>query len=97
MPTPHPLLANPERGGDFYFVHSYYVEPGWPAHGVVHADTALADQGGTLYGVTEYAGISFASMAGKGSLFAAQFHPEKSGEIGLDILSRFIQWDGQPC
>ena len=67
------------EGADYYFVHSYYVET---------PDDAL------VYGRTEYAGVRFASMAGRGSLFACQFHPEKSGEAGLDILRRFLRWDG---
>ncbi len=96
MPKRHPLLQddpdNPDsaetpRGGDFYFVHSYYAEP---------AGDGAAD---IVHGVTEYAGVAFASMAGKGSLFAAQFHPEKSGETGLAMLRRFLRWDGRtaPC
>lgn len=75
-PKRHPLLAD---GGDFYFVHSYYVE---------------AAQEDCVFGWTEYAGVRFASTAGRGSLFACQFHPEKSGEAGLGILRRFLQWDG---
>ncbi len=82
-PQKHPLLADSPRGGDFYFVHSYYAEP------------AGDNPAGVVFGVTEYAGVAFASMAGKGSLFAAQFHPEKSGEAGLAILRRFLQWDGR--
>ncbi|MBW2076683.1 MAG: hypothetical protein JRI71_03895 [Deltaproteobacteria bacterium] len=38
-------------------------------------------------------GITFASAVGKGSLIAVQFHPEKSGPIGLKILKNFCQWD----
>ncbi len=89
-PRRHPLLPDALPGGDFYFVHSYYVEPGWD-------DSAASPETGAVYGVTAYAGVRFAAMAGKGSLFAAQFHPEKSGEAGLDILRRFLEWDGSPC
>jgi glutamine amidotransferase len=87
MPRRHPLLPESLAGADFYFVHSYYVQP---AQG---ADCA--------YGLTDYADVRFTAMAGRGSLFACQFHPEKSGAAGLDILRRFLEWDGKtgdaPC
>ncbi len=86
MPRPHPLLANREAGGDFYFVHSYHVS--------LSRDGKASD---AVYGTTGYAGVCFPSMVGKGSLFAAQFHPEKSGEAGLALLARFLEWDGGPC
>ncbi len=79
---PHPLLPDGLPGGNYYFVHSYYVD---------------AANAADVYGATDYAGIRFAALAGRGSLFAAQFHPEKSGETGLDMLERFIRWDGKPC
>ncbi len=97
MPHPHPLLANTGRGADCYFVHSYYVEPGWNAPEATHGPVLPGREPGIVCGTTEYAGITFTSMVGKGSLFATQFHPEKSGEPGLEMLSRFLQWDGQPC
>jgi glutamine amidotransferase len=74
---PHPLLDGIEDGSEFYFVHSYYPLP---------ADPALA------IGTTDYAGITFASMVGRGNVAATQFHPEKSGRIGLRLLSNFIRW-----
>ena len=43
-------------------------------------------------GVTEYAGIRFASLVRKDNILAAQFHPEKSGRIGLKFLSDFLSW-----
>ncbi len=84
-PLPHPLLPAPPQGGDYYFAHSYYADP-------VGGGSAAA-----VYGRTDYAGLSFASMVGRGSVFAAQFHPEKSGPAGLDLLERFLKWDGSPC
>lgn len=39
---------------------------------------------------TEYAGVRFTSAVASGKLFATQFHPEKSGEVGLEILRRFV-------
>ncbi len=67
------LLAAIPSGSYFYFVHSYYVVP---------TDEAV------VAAKTEY-GINFVSAIEKGRLFAAQFHPEKSSRIGLQILSNF--------
>lgn len=97
MPRRHPLLPDSLAGGDYYFVHSYYAEPAWDDPAVAHAAPAAGRTPGLVYGATSYAGIAFAAMAGAGSLFAAQFHPEKSGEAGLGILRRFLDWDGRPC
>lgn len=49
-----------------------------------------AEKGAYTVGVTEYAGIEFTSAVRKGNLFATQFHPEKSGRIGLSLLSSFL-------
>jgi imidazole glycerol-phosphate synthase subunit HisH len=57
-----------------YFVHSYYPVP---------ADPNL------VAGTTEY-GKAFASAITNGTLFATQFHPEKSQSAGLQILSSFV-------
>ncbi len=75
---PHPLLAGIERGDEFYFVHSYYPRPTDPAR--VHATT---DYGG-----------AFCCALGRDNLFATQFHPEKSGPLGLSLLQRFSRWEG---
>ena len=40
--------------------------------------------------VSEYAGVKFTAMVAKGSLWACQFHPEKSGRLGLDLLARWL-------
>ena len=40
--------------------------------------------------VSEYARAKFTAMAAKGSLWACQFHPEKSGRLGLDLLARWL-------
>lgn len=57
-----------------YFLHSYYCNP---------EDKSL------IFGTTKY-GIKFASAVWKKNMFGTQFHPEKSGEIGLLILRNFI-------
>lgn len=77
---PHPLLDSIESGSEFYFVHSYYPAP---------SDAAY------VVGETEYADVRFASAVGCGNLFATQFHPERSGRIGLRLLENFVRWDGR--
>ncbi|MFC1908453.1 imidazole glycerol phosphate synthase subunit HisH [Chloroflexota bacterium] len=73
-----PLFEGIPDEANFYFVHSYYVVPG---------DKTL------VAGETDY-GFSFCSMIARGNLFGTQFHPEKSGEIGLKIYSNFIKLAG---
>jgi glutamine amidotransferase len=72
----HPLWEGIERGARFYFVHSYYVAP---------ADPELAAA------ATDY-GIAFTSAVARENLFAMQFHPEKSADAGLRLLSNFVRW-----
>ncbi len=74
----HPLLAGIAYGDRLYFSHSYYPDP------IDSSD---------VYAVTHY-GAEFCSAFGHGNLFATQFHPEKSGPRGLDIIRRFSTWDG---
>lgn len=58
-----------------YFVHSYYLQAEDP-------DIVAAT---TEYGVTVHASVE------KDNVFACQFHPEKSGEVGLTILKNFVE------
>lgn len=76
---PHPLLAGIEPGDEFYFVHGYYPVPARPEQ---------------IYAVTDYE-HDFASAVGSGNYFATQFHPEKSGRVGLRLLANFSTWDGR--
>jgi len=76
---PHPVQRGIDNGSEFYFVHSYYPDP---------VDDPV------VVGRTEYAGVRFASMVATGGLVATQFHPERSGRIGLQLLDNFCQWDG---
>lgn len=69
----YPIFKGIPQETYFYFVHSFYVEPDNPA------DTAA---------VTEY-GIPFTCAVARDNVFAVQFHPEKSQENGLKILSNF--------
>jgi glutamine amidotransferase len=73
--TSHPIFSGIPDEANFYFVHSYYVEP---------------DDRSVAVGETEY-GIPICSVIAKGNLVATQFHPEKSGEIGLKIYDNFIK------
>jgi glutamine amidotransferase len=75
----HPLWHSIDDGSRFYFVHSYYLD----------------EQDSTLVaGVTDY-GFSFTSVVAKDNLFALQCHPEKSADVGLQLLRNFVNWDGQ--
>lgn len=60
----------------FYFVHSYYVIP---------------DDKNLIYSETEYDGEKFTSVIKRNNLLAVQFHPEKSGDAGLDFLTNFVK------
>jgi glutamine amidotransferase len=75
---PHPILSHLRPGDEFYFVHSYYPQP---------ADSSQ------IYATSDYGG-EFPVAIGKDNLFAVQFHTEKSGEIGLKVLSNFAKWAG---
>jgi imidazole glycerol-phosphate synthase subunit HisH len=77
---PHPIFDGIDDGSEFYFVHSYYPAP---------ADDAL------VIGRTDYADVTFASAAARANLAATQFHPERSGRIGLRLLENFCRWDGK--
>jgi len=58
----------------FYFVHSYFPEP----------------EDKTFVGTRTYYGREFCSSIANGNLFASQFHPEKSGLVGLRLLKNII-------
>ncbi len=70
------LLDGLSSGGDqFYFVHSYYVEPTGES---------------LVWGLTEYGGKEFCSAIRRGRLLATQFHPEKSQACGLRLYRNFL-------
>jgi len=71
----HPIFSGVPDEANFYFVHSYYVDP---------------DDKSLVIGETEY-GIPISSVIASGNLVATQFHPEKSGEVGLRIYDNFIK------
>ncbi len=70
---PSPLFEGIRDETFFYFAHSYYAQP---------ADSAV------VIGSTQY-GVRYASAVRQGSVFATQFHPEKSGPTGLRMLENF--------
>jgi glutamine amidotransferase len=76
----HPVLDGIEPDRDVYFVHSYAIACDDPA-------TSLA--------TTPYAG-GFTSVIGRGSAIGMQFHPEKSQQVGQQLLKRWLAWDGRP-
>jgi glutamine amidotransferase len=75
----HPLWHSIADGSRFYFVHSYYLD---------------AEDPQLVAGTTEY-GFEFTSVIARDNLFALQCHPEKSADIGLQLLRNFVRWDGQ--
>lgn len=69
------LFEGVPEGAYVYFVHSYYLQ---------------ADDPGIVTATTEYAACIHASVE-KGNVFACQFHPEKSSDIGMRILKNFME------
>lgn len=74
-----PILAGIADRTDFYFVHSYCICP---------CDS------GVVLGTAEY-GCAVPAVLRSGSVWALQFHPEKSGAPGLRMLQNFIREDAQ--
>ena len=74
----HPLFENFEAGSEFYFVHGYYPSP------------ARSED---VYAVSDYE-IDFPCAVGRANYFGTQFHTEKSGRVGLNLLANFARWDG---
>ncbi len=74
----HPVFRDLSSGSEFYFVHSFYPAP---------ADEKL------VAGWSDY-GIRFCAAVADRNLVAVQFHAEKSGRFGLQILKNFCRWEG---
>ncbi len=70
-----PLLSGLPQNPYVYFVHSYYLDTS-------DKEIVIAE---TSYGIT------FSVAVQKNNVFATQFHPEKSGEVGLEILRNFAK------
>lgn len=73
---PHPLWRDVTANSQFYFVHSYAPSP------------ALGE---TAIGTTDYHQV-FVSALARDNVVATQFHPERSGRIGLKVLQNFLDW-----
>ncbi len=71
----HPL-KNHKDGEYFYFIHSFYVSP--------------KDQN-NVYTTSKYGDFEFCSSILKDNIFACQFHPEKSGKKGMEILNAMFK------
>ena len=69
------IFSDIKNKDDFYFVHSYICKP--------------KDQG-IILSKTQYGGIDFCSSIRQGSIYACQFHPEKSANSGLKVMKNFI-------
>ena len=72
---PNAMTEGLENGSYVYFVHSFMAHP--------------ADEN-DLAAVTDY-GTRVPAMVARGNLFGCQFHPEKSGEVGLAMLRNFAK------
>lgn len=70
------ILAGLREGAAVYFVHSFMADPADPAHRL--ADCLYDDQ-------------PLCAAVQKDNVFGCQFHPEKSGEVGLAILRNFLR------
>ena len=69
------LFKDIPEGAFVYFVHSFYLE---------------AEEPSIVKATTEY-GVSIHASVESDNVFACQFHPEKSGQIGLKILQNFLE------
>jgi glutamine amidotransferase len=72
------LLAEVAPGDAVYFVHSFMASPNKP-------EDRIAD---AIYG-----GVLVSAAVGARNVFGVQFHPEKSGEVGLRVLRQFLAWE----
>ena len=76
---PHPVFDGVQHGDEFYFVHAYRPIP---------------ERSMDIIAESVYEG-PFCSALGRDNYVATQFHPEKSGRVGLRLLERFADWDGR--
>lgn len=72
----HFVLRSTENGENFYFVHSFVFQCVYKHH---------------VLGYVEYGGLHPA-VVGRDNMIGMQFHPEKSHEAGLKLLSEFMMW-----
>lgn len=70
------LLENTKENADVYYVHSYY---------------AKVDNPEEVVATSEYGRQEFCAVVAKNNIIGTQFHPEKSGEVGLKIIQTFCK------
>jgi imidazole glycerol-phosphate synthase subunit HisH len=68
------LFAGMDSGVPMYFLHSYYVDPA---------------PSGQFQASAEYGGLEYCCALERDNIFAVQFHPERSGEHGLEVFRNF--------
>ena len=73
----HPILKNIHNGTDFYFANSFHF---------------TCQNENNLLAHVEYGNTKITAVVAKDNIIGAQFHPEKSGEIGLQFLNNFLNW-----
>ncbi len=73
------VFSRTSSGDTFYFVHSYFMRN---------------NEAGDVAATAHY-GADFTAAVRRNNIFATQFHPEKSQENGLDMLTEFVNWDGK--
>jgi imidazole glycerol-phosphate synthase subunit HisH len=69
------IFSSIKQRSDVYFVHSYILRPDKKSH---------------ILTSTTYCGYNFCSAIRKDNIYGCQFHPEKSGQVGLKIIKNFI-------
>jgi len=74
--APHAVWEGLRSGSEFYFVHSFVPAPARPE---------------AVIGRTQYDG-TFCSAVAVENVVAFQFHPERSGRLGLKVLENFLRW-----
>ncbi len=72
----HFVLRSAKNGTHYYFVHSFMFQCEYDHH---------------VLGMTDYGGLMNA-VVGKDNMVGVQFHPEKSQQDGLKLISDFLQW-----
>jgi imidazole glycerol-phosphate synthase subunit HisH len=72
----HPFVANLREGAEAYFVHSYHL---------------CAENPADVLAVTDY-GSALTAIVGRDNMIGTQFHPEKSQDVGLGLIGRFLAW-----
>jgi len=70
------ILSGIKPGSDVYFIHSYIMMP---------------EKQSDILAYTYWGGVKFCSVVFRGYTLGTQFHPEKSGVVGLQVINNFIK------